>query len=242
MSNALFDILDSASDKWWGKLSIRGASTRETFLNLNSVIETHFQKYSTPTHPCRETIGCALELLNGRSAVILETGTAAYGTRSTILFDSYVSSFGGEVLTVDNRITPLVKTRDYCSDRTKFHCDDSVKFIKSLCETGTKVDLIYLDSWDLDLRSPMDSAIHGLAEFLACVPMVQEGTVLLIDDTPSSLADWVQAHGDGQAQLYEKALEIYECHPGKGTLVKQYLDSRSIGKQYMHKYQLLWRL
>jgi len=242
MSNALFDILDSASEKWWGKLSIKGTSTRDKFLDLHSVVDAHFEKYSTPTHPCRETIKQALELLKGQSAVILETGTAAYGTQSTILFDSYVSSFGGEVLTVDNRISPLVKIKDFCSERTKFHCDNSVKFIKSLCETGIKVDLIYLDSWDLDLRSPMDAAIHGLAEFLACLPLIKTGTVLLIDDTPSALNDWIKAHGIGQSDLYDKAFRNYKVHPGKGTLVKQYLESLLIGKQVIHKYQLVYQL
>lgn len=242
MSDILTEIIDSASDKWWGRLTTSGTATREIMTDTKSIVKNHFENFSSLNHPCRETLSSGLSLLEKKSALIIETGTAAYGSNSTILFDSYVSSFGGEVITVDNRITPLMKIKDYCSNKTTFYLNDSVNFINQISEKGLKADLIYLDSWDLDLRSPMDSALHGLREFLACIPIIKTGTILLIDDTPSSLAAWVIAQGDTQTDLYLAALNKYKIHPGKGALVKQYVESLELGDLVQHQYQLLFRM
>ncbi len=43
----------------------------------------------------------AIELLGDRPARILETGSSAWGTNSSLLFDSYVHRFGGEFYTID---------------------------------------------------------------------------------------------------------------------------------------------
>jgi hypothetical protein len=184
----------------------------------------------------------ALKLLENRSAFILETGTASHGTNSTILFDSYVSTFGGTVITVDSRLTPLLKTKDSCSSSTRFYCNDSIKLIKKLVRSGTKVDLIYLDSLDLDLNTPVDSALHALGEFLACVPLLKQGTILLVDDTPSSLDAWVKAQGSERVDLFQTFFDLYNLHPGKGMLIKQYVENLSLGELILHQYQMLYKI
>ena len=125
-------------------------------------------------------------------------------------------------------------------------CDDSVSFLKkwSAVNVNVKIDLLYLDSWDLDLYNSVPSALHGLAEFLAVSNNLQSGSLLLIDDTPHDLVYFKKVLGEDRDNEL-KAVEDYYNHngfyPGKGTLVKELLKSTGRGEELMHEYQLLWR-
>lgn len=210
--------------------------------NIEDVVVHHFNTYSYPDHPCRATLSMALKLLGGRAASIVETGSSAYGTNSSLLFDRYVGLFGGTFDTVDIRPEPSYRLRRQCQSSTCFHIDDSVSFLKKWEQPngGRKIDLLYLDSWDVNWLAPEPSALHGLAEYLAACDCLQSGSLLLIDDTPidSKIMENVQPTKVDQFIASRNRLGF---SPGKGAIVKQLLESLGRGKMIAHEYQLLWQ-
>lgn len=226
-------------------LSIKGMNTQGTNINRKKYEETeilelnHFTELNALEHPCRHTMVSALKRLNKKEALILETGSSAWGTNSSLLFDSYINSFGGTFETVDLRIQPLINLRKKCTPKTILHCDDSVIFLKkwSLKNPNRKIDLLYLDSWDVDWSNPNASAIHGLAEFLAVSNHLVKGSLLLIDDTPRDENNFLIPWEKNNYINYKYKNGFY---PGKGSLVKLFLQSLSRGQEIDHKYQLLW--
>src|SRR5690242_15729928 len=89
--------------------SLAGMPSRGT---LDDLIDDHFAKCSTPDHPNRGSLARALGLLAGRPANILETGSSAWGTNSSRLFDRYVRRYGGRFLTIDIRPAATRALRD----------------------------------------------------------------------------------------------------------------------------------
>ena len=81
--------------------------------------------------------------------VILHSGTAAWGTLSTYLFDKYVSKYGGQLWSVD--INPDTKraAEPYMSSNTTLITMDSVEWVST---HKIKVDVVYLDSWDILMK------------------------------------------------------------------------------------------
>ena len=233
--------IDSFSRFHLGSSSKSGVKVRDLFSDTESLVEAHFKSFSTLEHPCRGTLTLALEMLDRRSSVLLETGSSAWGTNSSLLFDSYVNSFGGLFQSVDIRAEPMYTLSAKCSPHSTFFCDDSVAFLHKYTKRTAKIDLAYLDSWDVDFENPLPSAIHGLHEFLVILPLLRErGGLLLIDDTPvdSNVMHKVQPqHLSG----YEYFLSKHGFPPGKGALVKEYLIRNGIGRQVAHDYQLLWQ-
>lgn len=54
--------------------------------------------------------------------------------------------------------------RGSLSERSWLTCDDSVRFLRRWVaeNPGRRADLVYLDSYDLDVGDPIEAAIHGL--------------------------------------------------------------------------------
>jgi len=150
--------------------------------------------------------------LEEKPALILETGTSAWGTDSSRLWASYVKSFGGSFSSVDIRPEASLSLRDL-KGTVQFHVGDGVDFIKSfqLPEGFSHVNLAYLDSWDLDILNPQPPMDHGLAEFNALLPFLDTGSVIVIDDTP------IEAHLLGTAG--EEFFLNRGFVPGKGASV-----------------------
>jgi hypothetical protein len=50
--------------------------------------------------------------------------------------------------------------------------------------TGTRkcIDLLYLDSYDVDWNDPHPSALHHLMELCAAMPGLQSGSLVVVDD------------------------------------------------------------
>jgi hypothetical protein len=208
---------------------------------LEDVVSHHFDVHSTPNHVCRKTLHTALKMLNAESALIIETGSSAWGSNSSLLFDAYVRRFGGNFESVDLRIEPSVQLQKKCSSRTILHCDDSVHFLQKWSgnHPAQKIDLLYLDSWDVNWVDPTPSALHGLAEFLAASTHLKNGSLLLVDDTPASPEFFISAQSELGAFI--KYQSIHGFYPGKGSLIKKLLQSLGRGKEIMHNYQLLWQ-
>ena len=242
-AKAFFGIANALSRVMAGSgrpLEMRGHSNGEvTFESSDELVDHHFETWSHPSHINFSSLQETLRLLGEKPSLILETGTSAWGTDSSRLFDAYVAAFGGEFETVDIRVEPMVKLRRSLSQRSRLSCDDSVRFLKRWVEEnpGRQVDLVYLDSWDLDVLAPIPAANHGLSEFFAVAPALGEGSLLLIDDTPAD-PGWFPIELREAAQDFESR---YRLVPGKGMLVDRYLQGRADVTKVHHGYQALYR-
>ena len=212
-----------------------GAPSRP-FVTSDDLVEHHFTW--SPDHPVRPSLADTLRLLDERPAVIVETGSSAWGANSSQLFDAYVSTFGGEFTTVDLRLGPMLKLRPLLTPRSTTACGDSVAFLRRWVRRNPhqKVDLVYLDSWDLDVENPMPAAAHGFSEYHAIQPALRDGSLLLVDDTPSSLDLYADGDRAGAAKFYEQTGML----PGKGMLLDLHLTNQGVEKVH-HGYQVLYR-
>jgi len=98
------------------------------------------------------------------------------------------------------------------------YAQDSVKFLE---ETNVVPNLVHLDSWDLDLKNPFPSALHGWREFEAIENKMPIGSILIIDDNyfKGSWVDWVYPHKSNER------IDINYPILGKGALVWHFIES-----------------
>jgi hypothetical protein len=186
------------------------------FDSVDSLVKAHFTRWSDPAHQNREGLSMALNSLPVGKITIVETGTSAYGTDSSRLFDSFVRSFGGSFFSVDINSYPSRRLRIAKSRFSKFFVMDSVAFLQKLTVlTGaSQVNLFYLDSWDVDWGDPIPSAMHGQKEIESIKPFLRTGTILVIDDTPNSI-NWIPV---ANREAAEKFTDNFGVLPGKGAL------------------------
>lgn len=169
----------------------------------------------------------ALEACPRDGVLIVETGGLRQpgnfegDGQSTVIFDAYVQFRRGQLISVDLDPACATHTREYCSARAFPVTADSVGFLHLLSTLGPQrpIDLLYLDSMDLDQDNPTPSAQHHLKELAAIMPRLGPGTLIAIDDNPL---------------LGNKRM-------GKGYLVDEFLAG--IGaKRLFDGYQSLWQL
>lgn len=151
---------------------------------------------------------------------IVETGCARIPNnwggdgQSTVLFDRYVTSEGGRLYSVDISPEAVKIARSLVSPRTNLVLNDSVAF---LAQFNQPIDLLYLDSFDLDTGNPYPSSKHHLLELCAAQRNLHRGSLVMVDDT-----------------YWENDVCV-----GKGGLVAEYM--RAVGATLlMQGYQDLW--
>jgi hypothetical protein len=208
--------------------------------SLSQLIDNHFSTWSETDHQCRTGITKALEgLTEIDNPVIVETGTSAYGTDSSRIFTSDVKLFKGIFYSVDISPAPSKRLRHFKNKNSFFFVLDSVHFLNNFSElTNQKfINLVYLDSWDVEWANPEPSARHGLKEFQAVDKLLNLNSYLLIDDTPGNLFWIPELH-------HEVALEFkknYGVFPGKGSFVLRDEKFLSHYEVVFHGYNLLAR-
>ena len=84
-------------------------------------------------------------------------------------------------------------------------------------------NLVHLDSWDVNLKDPLPSALHGWREFEAIESIMPIGSIIIIDDNWYK-GMWVQWNTHkGHKIVGSQKLDInYPCL-GKGAHIYQYL-------------------
>ena len=229
-------LVDSLAPMCTGKVMTLGTAVRKPLGDVGTLVDEHFGM-STPQ--CRKTITRSLQELNQRPAIIIETGSSAWGVNSSMLFDSYVNSFGGHFATVDKRLVPLATLKGKVTKRTTLYCDDSLNFHEMTVKAKDAVDLVYLDSWDVNWSYPLASGYHGLREMLAVLPILRKSNgILLVDDTPAN-PDIFHKETGLDKSVFESFVNTYGSLPGKGGLILNYLQGNNIGSVIQHDYQLL---
>jgi len=143
---------------------------------------------------------------------------------------------GSAVYTVDISAAATELCRSIVSPCVKIHTGDSVQFLKRLSDSAPAdlayVDLLYLDSYDVSFEDATPSAIHHLKELAAAVPLLQSGTLVVVDDSPMSCHGIV---GPGREFKPVSQLRV----GGKGRLVAEYAQSVGAEKIF-HEYQCGW--
>lgn len=200
------------------------------------LVDTHFRLWSHPNHPNRSAFKAALQQLDGRPAVIVETGTSAWGTDSTRLWARYVQKFGGELWSVDLRKEPKLRLAGQLKGNVHLVVGDSVEFLQAA--EFPKANLYFLDSWDVDWSDPMPSALHGLQEFREIQKYLSHGDIVIIDDTPKSDVFWPASNEDGAIKFENE----FGVMPGKGALVLKEIEGNSMYDVIFHEYAIVIKI
>lgn len=203
------------------------------------LVDWHFGTWSYRGHPNHRGLRLAVSLLGERPANILETGTSAWGTDSTRLWDAYVLQFGGAFWSVDLSPERRLRLLRDMSFRTHLEVSDSVEFLEQWVEghAGDRANLVYLDSWDVDWQDPLPSAAHGLAEWRAVLPALGQGSVIVIDDTPKG-PDWLPESERTACVAFHDDVGVW---PGKGALVLKEIAEDDRFEILWHEYNVVIR-
>ena len=160
--------------------------------------------------------------------LIVETGVSRQENNffgdgmSTLIWDSIATELDGTIHCVDINADSCKFARNNCGPKTMIWCADSVKWLsvkeQEYNKLNRKIDVLYLDSYDLDLNNWHPSAVHHLLELTAIKGALQPGTLIAVDDN----------------------LIIEGKHVGKGTYVAEYM--KRVGKEQIFSgYQWVWR-
>jgi len=156
-----------------------------------------------------------LEGLKQNNYLIVETGTTrnlhAWGDgNATILFDLFIQEYGGQVNTVDIDPDACKVSYENTSNNTLVTIGDSVNYLHRF-PNPEDIDLLYLDSFDLDWDNPHSSAFHHMKELTTVYPKLKKGCLIVVDDNENGV--------------------------GKGQYVAEFLDQ--VGdKLYFDEYQI----
>ncbi len=152
---------------------------------------------------------------------------------STVLFDNFLRSYKGELHTVD--LDPKCKDiiEKHCSYSTIVHTGDSVEFLENF-KRAEYIDILYLDSYDLNWDNPEPSAEHHLKEIKAVFHKLKPGAIIIVDDNFEHNGKLI-----GKGYLVEKFLKekgiplIYDGYQKVFQIVPQPEDLEKID-QILH--------
>jgi hypothetical protein len=144
----------------------------------------------------RDTFRHAFDYLAKKRAfghLIVETGCArqpknwAGDGQSSLLFGRFVSEFNGQLYSVDIDLHACEYARSIAGPRAMVTAEDSVPYLRrlsrELVQAGRQIDLLYLDSFDLDVRAPLPAALHHLKELCSIMPALGPRTLVMVDDS-----------------------------------------------------------
>ena len=201
--------------------------------NNKKLINYHFLYFSEPSHVNKSMFYKLFERCENKPLNIFETGSSAWGTNSSLLFNNYVNKFGGRFVTVDIREEPSKFLEPFFKENSEAHTDDSLNFIKTFDKKFFKeLDIIYLDSFDVDLSNPTPSMEHGLEEFLLLDKLITKNTLIAIDDTPKD----IKFFGEG---VKKAKIGNRDLVPGKGALVIEEVRKNKNYEVIYHEYSII---
>jgi predicted O-methyltransferase YrrM len=163
-----------------------------------------------------------------KNPLIVETGVSReennwFGDgQSSLIWDAIAEETTGTVHSVDINPNSCRFARQNCGVRTMIWCSDSVKWLSEkeveYGKLSRSIDLLYLDSVDIDLNNWHPSSIQHIYELLAIKGALRPGTLIAVDDN----------------------LIIDGKHIGKGTYVSEFMNK--IGKEQIYGgYCWIWR-
>ena len=182
--------------------------------------------------------------------IIVETGCLRIKNnysdgQSTLLFDKYTQFRGksSKVYTVDIDANATKVCSQNVSVNVSITTGDSIKYLNNLSKefikTNTNVALFYLDSFDCDWKSPEQSAQHHLKELVSIKKILNEQTLVVVDDSP--IIGYLQQSKDKKdtLELIKPGLVPGPTISGKGGLVHEYAVHTG-AKILFSNYQTGW--
>ena len=161
--------------------------------------DLYYKKMLNPSHPMNPVRNRAdnflrvfeiLENSNKSFFNIIETGTTrrdhghlSFGDdgASTYIFDQFINFYNGELLSVDINKDNVNYANSVTSDKTRVFCEDSVKFLWGLPK-NQNIDLLYLDSFDIEKQNPHPSQLHHIKELCSVIDKLKSETIIIVDD------------------------------------------------------------
>lgn len=113
---------------------------------------------------------------------IRQEGNWAGDGQSALIWSKYIKTrYNGSFTTcdIDQAAVDLTnKLVGYnCAD-----CCDSVAFLRG--NHRVVFDVLYLDSYDVDMGNPHPAALHALMELTSAMPSLRKGSIVFVDDSP----------------------------------------------------------
>lgn len=100
---------------------------------------------------------------------------------SSLLFDAFAAAMDARFVSIDIDPRHCALVRKLCPN-TEVICGDSVATLNAVCNTVSRIDLLYLDSYDVDWGNPHPSALHHLQELCAAARALLPGSLVFVDD------------------------------------------------------------
>lgn len=118
--------------------------------------------------------------------VIVETGTVRWyndwgAGQSTVIWDNILKNRGGKVWSIDLDEKHVNISREQTS-RVDYILGDSVQSLDMISSTVPDIDLLYLDSMDIDWDNPHPSSMHHIKELICIWSRVKPGGLIAVDD------------------------------------------------------------
>lgn len=169
----------------------------------------------------------------GHTLQIVETGCArqrgnwAGDGQSTVLFDAFVRRYPScrlDSFDINPESCDIARQLVQERENVRIHCKDAVRGLWSYprCSSAVhirpiapRIDVLYLDSFDVDFSNPLPSALHHLKELAAAMGKLAPSAIVVVDDNL-----------EGR---------------GKGTFVREMLDTIG-GQCCFDGYQLVYRM
>jgi hypothetical protein len=157
---------------------------------MTQFLEYFDRNYSNKLGTRLKTFRRLFELLEEKKEdfyCIVETGCARGNNNycgdgmSTVLFDRFVNFYDGVVISVDIDESHCNLARSLVSKKTEIYCGDSVKFLWGF-NKQVNINLLYLDSFDINFNQPHPSMLHHFKELCAIIGNLHKGAIIAVDD------------------------------------------------------------
>lgn len=137
--------------------------------------------------------------------VIVETGSLRSpgnvqgDGNATMLFDELTAETG-VVHSIDIDASCGENIAKHCGNQVIFHNMDSVFALQSLHDVFGHIDVLYLDSFDVDFENDELAARHALHEVQAAVRLLKRSSIVAVDDNDRD--------GRGKGRLVSEYAEL----------------------------------
>jgi hypothetical protein len=156
---------------------------------MSKFLEIFKQQFYPYLGQRKETFRIIFEYLDNLKQdkyLIVETGTTRIKENwddgnSTIMFDKYCQLNNGIIYTVDIDPQACETSRKNTGNNTIVYLGDSVKFLQTL-GNPENIDLLYLDSFDVDWDNTHPSSFHHIKELCTVYAKLKSGCLIVVDD------------------------------------------------------------